>query len=325
MVRAAFLTDPPTEFDLKKDSTLSLMRAAVRRGWQVFQFEQPHLYLRRGKAMASAFSFEFVGPFVETLSQSDAVPGPWHRREDAGEVELASFDVVFMRKDPPLNMQYVYTTYLLERAADAGVLVVNRPDSLRNCNEKLFATEFEGCHPPLVVTQSAVVIREFAEQHGDVILKQLDGMGGTGVFLARRGDPNLSVMIEMLTQNARVPIMAQEYLPDISQGDKRILLVDGEPGPYALARIPASGETRGNLAAGGRGEVRELSDRDKWIVERVRPVVQEKGLLFVGLDVIGDYLTEINVTCPTCVREIADQTGVDMAQRLIDRVAVELG
>ncbi len=324
MIRAAFLTDPVTEFDLKKDSTLSLVRAAMRRGWDVFQFEPQHLYLRRGEALAMASSFELLGRFAESLSPQDALPGPWFRCQDAGEVRLTSFDVIFMRKDPPFNMQYIYTTYLLERASDAGTLVVNRPDSLRDCNEKLFATEFEGCHPSLVVTQSAEVIREFAEQHGDVILKQLDGMGGTGVFLVRQGDPNLSVMIEMLTQDANLPIMAQEYIPEIRQGDKRILLIDGEPGPYALARIPAHGETRGNLAAGGHGEVRELSDRDRWIVEQVKPVVKERGLLFVGLDVIGEYLTEINVTCPTCVREIEAQTGVDMAERLIDRIAIEL-
>lgn len=325
MVRAAFLTDPPSEFDLKKDSTLSLIRAAARRGWEVFQFEQEHLSLRKGRAAAYAARFELLGEFSESLAPSHAQPGRWYRRRDAGDAELRSFDVVFMRKDPPFNMQYIYSTYLLERAADAGVLVVNRPDSLRNCNEKLFATEFEACCPPLAVSPNAEVIRDFADEHGDVILKQLDGMGGTGVFLVRQGDPNLSVMMEMLTQNASVPIMAQQYIPEINDGDKRILLVDGEPGPYALARIPASGETRGNLAAGGQGEVRELSDRDKWIIDQVRPVLKDKGLLFVGLDVIGDYLTEINVTCPTCVREIEAQTGVDMAERLIDRVELELG
>lgn len=325
MVRAAFLTDPPNEFDLKKDSTLSLIRAAARRGWQVFQCEQEHLSLREGRVLACAARFELTGEFAQSLAATHAQPGRWYRRWDARDVELGSFDVVFMRKDPPFNMQYIYSTYLLERAADAGVLVVNRPDSLRNCNEKLFATEFVACCPPLAVSPSAEVIRDFVDEHGDVILKQLDGMGGTGVFLVRQGDPNLSVMIEMLTENAKVPIMAQQYIPEISEGDKRILLVDGEPGPYALARIPASGETRGNLAAGGRGEVCELSERDRWIVEQVRPVVKEKGLIFVGLDVIGDYLTEINVTCPTCVREIETQTGVDMAERLIDRVELELG
>ena len=324
MVRAAFLTDPVTEFNLKKDSTLSLLRAAQRRGWQVFQFEQQHLSLKRGKAVASAFGFELLGRFAETLAPVDALPGPWFHCEDAGEVELVDFDVVFMRKDPPFNMQYIYSTYLLERAANAGTLVVNRPDSLRNCNEKLFATEFADCHPPLVVTQSAEVIREFARSHGDVILKQLDGMGGTGVFLVREGDPNLSVMIEMLTENGNVPIMAQIYIPEIRDGDKRILMIDGEPAPYALARIPAAGETRGNLAAGGHGEVRELTDRDKWIASQVGPIARERGLLFVGLDIIGEHLTEINVTCPTCVREIAEQMGVDMAERLIDHVAARL-
>ncbi len=324
MVRAAFLTDPINTFDLAKDSTLSLMRAAARRGWQIFQFEQQQLSLRRGKAVASAASLQLLTPFAETLAPHDAVSGPWYRREDVGEIALDTFDVIFMRKDPPFNMQYVYSTYLLERAANAGVLVVNRPDSLRDCNEKLFATEFEGCHPPLVVTPRAEVIRAFADQHGDVILKQLDGMGGAGIFLARKGDPNLSVMIEVLTEHGSLPIMAQEYLPEIRQGDKRILLIDGEPGPYALARIPAHGETRGNLAAGGRGEVCELGDRERWIVNQVKPVIRARGLLFVGLDVIGDYLTEINVTCPTCVREIEAHTGLDMAERLIERIANDI-
>ena len=324
MIRAAFLTDPVTDFDLKKDSTLSILRAAQRRGWKVFQFEQQHMSLKQGKAMAHAFGFELLGRFAESLAAQDALPGPWFRCVDIGEVELSSFDVVFMRKDPPFNMQYIYSTYLLERAADAGTLVVNRPDSLRDCNEKLFATEFDGCYPPLTVTQSADIIREFAKSHGDVILKQLDGMGGTGVFLVRQGDPNLSVMIEMLTENSNVPIMAQQYIPEIRQGDKRILMIDGEPAPFALARIPAKGETRGNLAAGGHGEARELTDRDRSIARQVGPVVKARGLVFVGLDVIGEYLTEINVTCPTCVREIEAQTGVDLAERLIDHVAARL-
>ncbi len=324
MIRAAFLTDPVTDFDLTKDSTLSLLRAAQRRGWKVFQFEQQHLSLKRGKAVASAFAFELLGRFAETLAAQDALPGPWFRVQDAGEVELSSFDVVFMRKDPPFNMRYIYSTHLLERASNLGTLVVNRPDSLRDCNEKLFATEFEGCHPPLIVTQSVDVIREFAAEHGDVILKQLDGMGGAGVFLVRAGDPNLSVMIEMLTEHSQVPIMAQRYIPEIRQGDKRILLIDGEPAPFALARIPAEGETRGNLAAGGHGEVRELTERDKWIARQIAPVAKERGLLFVGIDVIGEYLTEINITCPTCVRQIEVHTGVDLAERLIDHVAARL-
>ena len=300
------------------------MRAAQRRGWEVFQFEQQHLSLKHGKAVASAFAFELLGRFAETLAVENALPGPWFQCRDVGEVELSSFDVVFMRKDPPFNMRYIYSTYLLERAADTGTLVVNRPDSLRDCNEKLFATEFVDCHPALIVTQSAEVIREFAASHGDVILKQLDGMGGTGVFLVREGDPNLSVMIEMLTEDGGLPIMAQVYVPEIREGDKRILLVDGEPAPFALARIPAAGETRGNLAAGGRGEVRELGERDKWIASQVGPVAKERGLLFVGLDIIGEYLTEINVTCPTCVREIEAQTGLDIGQQLVDHVAARL-
>jgi len=221
-------------------------------------------------------------------------------------------------------MEFVYTTYLLEQAERDGVLIVNKPQSLRDCNENLFATQFTQCTPPTVVSRRADVLREFAAQYGDVILKPLDGMGGTSIFRHRVGDPNLSVILETLTANGTQQIMAQGYLPGIKDGDKRILMIDGEPVPYCLARIPAQGETRGNLAAGGRGEARPLSEKDRWIAAQVGPTLREKGLLFVGLDVIGEHLTEINVTSPTCIREIDNAFGTNIGALLMDAIERKL-
>ena len=222
------------------------------------------------------------------------------------------------------NMEFVYSTYLLEQAERDGVLIVNKPQSLRDCNEKLFATQFTQCTPPTVVSRRADVLREFAALHGDVILKPLDGMGGTSIFRHRVGDPNLSVILETLTLNGTQQIMAQGYLPAIKDGDKRILMIDGEPVDYCLARIPAQGETRGNLAAGGRGEARPLSEKDRWIAAQVGPTLREKGLLFVGLDVIGEHLTEINVTSPTCIREIDNAFGTNIGALLMDAIERKL-
>ncbi len=229
-----------------------------------------------------------------------------------------------MRKDPPFNSEYVYATYLLELAERRGTLVVNRPQSLRDCNEKFFATQFPQCAPPTLVSRRSDILRAFAAEHGDVILKPLDEMGGASIFRHRDGDPNLSVILETLTDHGRRQIMAQRYLPAIKDGDKRILMIDGEPVEYCLARIPAAGETRGNLAAGGRGEARPLSERDRWIAAQVGPSLRERGLLFVGLDVIGDYLTEINVTSPTCAREIDAAYGTDIGGRLMAAIEKRL-
>jgi glutathione synthase len=229
-----------------------------------------------------------------------------------------------MRKDPPFDMEYIYSTYLLERAQQDGALVVNRPDSIRDCNEKFFATTFPDCCPPLLVTRRADLIREFQAEHGDMVLKPLDGMGGSSVFRVKRDDPNLSVILETLTRHGQEQIMAQKFLPEISDGDKRILMIDGEPLDYALARIPMAGEARGNLAAGGTGEGRPLTDRDRWIAEQLGDELRSRGLTFVGIDVIGDYLTEINVTCPTCIRELDAQFSLDIAAKLLDTVATQL-
>jgi glutathione synthase len=253
-----------------------------------------------------------------------ADPQHWFELGDEADAPLTELDVVLMRKDPPFDMEFVYSTYLLEQAERAGVLIVNRPQSLRDCNEKLFATQFPQCTPPTLVTRRADILREFAKEHRDIILKPLDGMGGTSIFRHREGDPNLSVILETLTNLGTQQIMAQAYLPAIKDGDKRILMINGEPVPYCLARIPAAGETRGNLAAGGRGEARPLSERDRWIAAQVGPTLREKGLLFVGLDVIGDYLTEINVTSPTCIREIDNAFNTGIGDQLMAAIAAQL-
>ncbi|MGD8785773.1 MAG: glutathione synthase, partial [Thioalkalispiraceae bacterium] len=231
---------------------------------------------------------------------------------------LAELDVILMRKDPPFNMDYIYSTYLLEAAEQQGTLIVNKPASLRDCNEKLYTLQFPDCIPPTTVSSSANQLKKFIEQQQDTILKPLDGMGGESIFRVKHDDANLNVIIETLTYKGRRMIMAQRFIPEIVQGDKRILLINGEPVPYALARIPGKGETRGNLAVGGRGEGIELSERDRWICQQVGPRLREIGLLFVGLDVIGDYLTEINVTSPTCIRELDTIFELNISATLMD-------
>ena len=243
--------------------------------------------------------------------------------QSAGDIAaqaLAEMDAVLMRKDPPFDNQYIYSTYILEQAEQEGCLIVNKPQSLRDFNEKIFATQFPQCCPPVLVSRDSLHLREFHQRHGDVIFKPLDGMGGTGIFRCRHDDPNVSVILEMLTRGNLDFIMAQRFIPEITLGDKRILVVDGEAIPYALARIPAQGETRGNLAAGGRGVAQALTERDQWIVAQVAPTLREKGLLFVGLDVIGDYLTEINITSPTCAREIDKAFDTRIGDRLMDAI-----
>ncbi|MBM3106321.1 glutathione synthase [Pseudomonas sp. P66] len=308
-VRLGIVMDPIARISYKKDSSLAMLLAAQERGWSLFYMEQQDLYQGQGQARARMRALKVF-----------ADPQHWFELEDEQDCALSDLDVILMRKDPPFDMEFVYSTYLLEQAEAAGVLVVNRPQSLRDCNEKLFATLFPQCTPPTLVSRRPDIIREFAAEHGDVILKPLDGMGGTSIFRHRVGDPNLSVILETLTALGAQQIMAQAYLPAIKDGDKRILMIDGEPVPYCLARIPASGETRGNLAAGGRGEARPLTDRDRWIAEQVGPTLREKGLLFVGLDVIGEHLTEINVTSPTCIREIDNAFGTRIGVQLMDAI-----
>ena len=312
-VKLGVVMDPIANINVKKDTTLAMLLAAQRRGWELYYMEQNNLSLDQGLARGE----------VRRLSVQDNPEG-WYELGSPQDIALSELDVLLMRKDPPFDMDFIYSTYILEAAQRAGTLVVNDPRSLRDCNEKLFATQFPQCCPPLIVAASAARLKAFHAEHGDVIFKPLDGMGGASIFRVKAGDPNLSVIIETLTDHGREQIMAQKFLPEIVAGDKRILLVDGEPAEYGLARIPMSGETRGNLAAGGSGVAMPLTDRERWICAQVAPVLREKGLLFVGLDVIGDYLTEINVTSPTCVRELDRAHELDIAGDLMNVIATKL-
>ncbi|NQY25637.1 MAG: glutathione synthase [Piscirickettsiaceae bacterium] len=305
--------DPISEISIKKDSSFAMLLAAQAKGWSLYYMEQQDIFLQQG----------IVSAKLQRLHVTDDEQN-WYQLTDSQTLPLADLDVILMRKDPPFDMEYIYSTYLLEQAQTAGVLVVNNPQSLRDANEKLFTAWFPQCCPATLVTRRADLIRDFQQQYGDIILKPLDGMGGASIFRVRQGDPNFSVIIETLTDHGRTSIMAQRFIPEISDGDKRILMINGEPVPYALARIPAQGETRGNLAAGGRAEGRPLTDRDRWICQQVGPTLREKGLLFVGLDVIGDYLTEINVTSPTCIRELDQQFNLTIADDLMTSIEQQL-
>ena len=323
MVTVLFVMDPLDGLSLKKDSSLAMIRAAQRREWNVCYAQQGDLVWRDNAAWAYQAPLRLSNAFAADLDPS-AAGERWFELGAREPRLLSDFDVIFLRKDPPFDMEYIYTTYLLERAEVDGALVVNRPHSVRDCNEKLFATTFTDCVPPLIVTRQADLIREFREIHGDIVIKPLDGMGGESVFRVMAGDQNLSVIIETLTNHGTRQVMAQRFIPEISDGDKRILMIDGKPIDYALARVPMAGEARGNLAAGGTGVGRELTERDRWIADRVGPELVRRGLYFVGIDVIGDYLTEINVTCPTCIRELDAQFGLDIAASLMERVEQEL-
>ncbi|SEA22359.1 glutathione synthase [Microbulbifer marinus] len=305
--------DPIANIQFKKDTTLAMLQAAQRSGFQLFYFEQGDLYLDSGRAMGR-------GRPLQVFDN----PERWFEVGEVAELPLGELDTILMRVDPPFDNEYVYSTYILEAAEREGALVVNKPQALRDCNEKIFATAFPQCCPPLIVSRDMQKLREFHFQHRDVIFKPLDGMGGSGVFHCKPDGANLGAILEMLTEHGRKQIMGQRYIPEIKNGDKRILVVDGEAVPYCLARIPEAGETRGNLAAGGRGEARPLTDRDRWIVEQVAPALKERGLLFVGLDVIGEYLTEINVTSPTCVREIDAAFGTDIGGQLMSAITDRL-
>ena len=311
-MKIGVIMDPIERINIKKDSTFAMLLAAQRRAWALHYMEVSDVFLKDDK------------PYARTrgLSVTDNRDG-WFEFLDEAITPLSGLDVILMRKDPPFNMEYVYTTYILEHAEREGVLVVNRPASLRDANEKLFASHFIQCAPPTLVTRSATLIREFLREHQDIIIKPLDGMGGRSIFRTHTTDHNTNVIIESLTDHGTRFTMAQKYIPEISAGDKRILLIDGEPVDYALARIPSAGETRGNLAAGGTGKGVELSIRDRWICSQVGPELRRRGLLFVGLDVIGDYLTEINVTSPTCIRELDAIYQIDIAGRLMDAIAAK--
>jgi glutathione synthase len=312
-VKLAVVMDPIQNISAKKDSTLAMLLAAQERGWSLSYIEQTGLYLDDGIAMAESCSLSVANDLEK-----------WFSLGEPARQALSDFDVILMRKDPPFGNEYIYSTYILEAAEKQGTLIVNKPQSLRDCNEKVFATQFPQCCTPVLVASSPALLREFYAEHEDVIFKPLDGMGGSSIFRIKPNDPNLSVIIETLTDFGKHQIMAQKFIPEISAGDKRILVIDGKPVDYALARIPAHNETRGNLAAGGSSKGIPLTDRDRWICEQVGPTLKEKGLIFVGLDVIGDYLTEINVTSPTCIRELNTAFDLDIGGDLMECIAAKL-
>lgn len=306
-MKFAFILDPLDSIKPYKDSSFAMMREAAARGHMLFFMEQQDMVLQLGRVLGHARKLTLTG------DEDD-----WYR---AGEIEvmpLERFDVVLMRKDPPFDMEYIYSTYLLELAEAQGARIFNRPRALRDFNEKLAIAKFNEFTAPSLVTRRAELILKFLAQHHDVILKPLDGMAGRSVFRIRENDVNINATIEMLTQHGTRTIMSQRYIPEVVKGDKRVLLIDGKPAPFALARIPKPGETRANLATGGTGVAQPLSPRDREIAEALGPQLAKQGLILVGLDVIGDYLTEINVTSPTCMREITDQTGFNVAGMMID-------
>lgn len=312
-VKLGVVMDPIADITYTKDTTMAMLWAAQSRDWELFYMEQGDLYLEDGVAWASMAPLNVFHD-----------PDHWFELGDSAPVELAELDVILMRKDPPFDNEYIYSTYILEAAEKTGTLIVNRCQSLRDCNEKVFATQFPQCCPPVLVSASMPRLRDFHALYRDVIFKPLDGMGGSAIFRVKPDDPNVSVILETLTACGRHTIMAQQFIPQISDGDKRILMINGEPVPYCLARVPLAGETRGNLAAGGSGRAQPLSERDAWIAAQVGPELQNKGLLFVGLDIIGDYLTEINVTSPTCIREIDAAYDLDIGGQLMDCIVEKL-
>ncbi|MBI2381203.1 MAG: glutathione synthase [Gammaproteobacteria bacterium] len=311
--RLAVVMDPIAGITIKKDSSFAMLLAAQARGWQLFYLEMADLSLRDGRAYGHGRPLKVFDDYHH-----------WFELGEREDLPLAAHDALLMRKDPPFDTEYIYATYILERAEEEGLMVVNQPRALRDCNEKLFTAWFPELTPRTLVTRSAAQLRAFLAEEQDIILKPLDGMGGASIFRVGAADPNIGVIIETLTGHGRRYAMAQRYIPEILQGDKRILMVNGEAVPYCLARIPQGGETRGNLAAGGRGQAQPLSESDWSITRAVGPELKKRGLIFVGLDVIGDRLTEINVTSPTCIREIDAAYGTDIAGQLMDCIGEKL-
>ena len=312
-IKFGIIMDPIGDINIKKDSSFAMLLAAQKKGWELFYMELPDLYLDQGLAKASIRG-------VKVKRDTNC----WFELSDRKDTLLSELDVIIMRKDPPVDAEFIYATHILERAENNGTLIVNKACSLRDCNEKLYATTFPQCCPPVLVSRDQTRLKNFLAEHEDVIYKPLDGMGGASIFRVKKNDDNLGVILETLTSHGQNQIMAQKFLPEIKNGDKRILLIDGEPVPYALARIPTNGEHRGNLAAGGRGEAQELSERDYWITNQIKADVKERGLLFVGIDVIGDYLTEINVTSPTCIQELDQAFDLDIAGQLMKAIELKL-
>jgi glutathione synthase len=312
-IRLGVVMDPVDSIHSKKDTTLAILREAKKRGWQLYYFQCENLYLYEGKAYGEARALD--------IFDDDA---NWYGLGELHDLSLAELDVILMRKDPPVDSIYLYTTYILEYAKRDGVFVANCPRALRDVNEKIFAAEFQNCIPKNIVTASKHKLQQFLAHHDDIVCKPLGGMAGQSVFRVRRDDVNVPVIFESLTQHGKCQIMAQQFIPDIKNGDKRIIMIDGEPIPYALARVPQGDEWRGNLAVGAKGVVQPLTERDRFICREVGASLRERGLYFVGIDVIGDYLTEINVTSPTGVREIDAATGLNVSAIFLDCVAQKL-
>ncbi|EKD71200.1 MAG: hypothetical protein ACD_46C00248G0002 [uncultured bacterium] len=308
-IRLGVVMDPIQSIHYQKDSTLAMLWEAEKREWEIYYFEQKDLFIRDGIPFGRATQlkvFQDSTKWVEFLNRA--------------EMPLADLTILLMRKDPPFNEEYIYTTYVLEHAERLGVLVANRPQSLRDANEKLFATRFPQCMPKTIVTQSKEKLHAFMQEYQEIVCKPLNSMGGTNVFRVKQNDANTNAIFDLLTQQESLYMMAQQFIPDVVKGDKRILMIDGEPVSYVLARVPSEHDWRGNLAVGAKGVVQALSERDRWICAEVGPTLKSMGLYFVGLDVIGDYLTEINVTSPTCIREIDEGANLNISAMLMDKL-----
>ncbi len=317
-IKLGIVMDPLSEINTKKDSSFAMMLAAQKLGWEIHTIYQADLYTRNEIPWA-----------LSRITRVEDDASHWFDFSPEQNIELASLDAILMRKDPPFDIEYIASSYILQLAEQLGSLIVNKPASLRDNNEKMFITQFPQCCTPFMVSRSKKRLRDFVSERfqsvqQDVILKPLDGMGGTSIYRVNPQDPNLSVILETVSENESRTVMAQQFIPEITEGDKRVLLIDGEAVPYALARVPAAGETRGNLAAGGTGIGVELSERDHWICQQVGPVLKQQGILFAGIDIIGDYLTEINITSPTCIRELDKIYSLDIAGDLMQCIKKHL-
>jgi glutathione synthase len=309
-IRLAVVMDPIEDIKPVKDSTLAMLLAAQKRDWELHYLELADLVLRDGVALGRA------RPLEVRASLDD-----WFRHGEPREQPLGEFDVILMRKDPPFDIEYIYSTYILERAELQGALVVNRPQGLRDMNEKVYTAWFPQCCAPTLITRDMAQMHAFLHEHTKIVVKPLYGMGGRSIFVVDRGDKNTNVIFETLTEYGTRFAIVQRYIPEIvAKGDARVLLIDGEPVPYALARIPPANDNRGNLAVGARGEGRPLSERDRWLCAQIGPALRERGMLFVGLDVIGDFVTEINVTSPTGIRELDKEFKIDIGSMLMEAI-----
>ena len=308
-MKLGVVMDPIGSINFKKDSSLSILLEVQLRGYEIFYMEPSSLFLTENGAFA----------LTQSLSVKDD-PKNWYDLSGSSETELSDLDIILMRQDPPFNSNYIYNTYVLEVAERSGVKVINKPSSLRDCNEKIFATQFPQCCMPFLVSSNNTMLREFIEEHLDAVVKPLDGMGGSSVFRVRKNDPNLAVILENITEKSITKVMIQKYIPEIVEGDKRILLIEGIPMEGAISRVPAKGELRGNLAAGATAVASSLTARDKWICNEVGPSLKDLGLVLVGLDVIGDYLTEINVTSPTGFRQINKLNNIHLEKIFWDKL-----